>query len=397
MKSWKSKERNKPGVIIIEGHVQGLSNLRTLGQAGIPTYVVDKSICLAQFSRYCGKFFKCPDFESDEFAYFLIEIAKKESLTGWMLLPSNDHAVLNISRHKSMLSEYYNIVGYEINVILNIYDKVKLIEFAKESEIPVPLTWSFNSIDEISKASIEYPVIVKGRFGLTFFKLFGKKAFTANNKKELNEIFKMITLKSDAREVFTQQLIEYSGIKCPVSFTALCLDGEPKTYWMGQKLREHPFKFGTATLAQSVYIEDCHRYAIKLLKGLNYSGVCEIEFLYNDKTNRYELIEMNPRTWLWVGLAKYCGVNFPLLLYDIVNKHQVEFPQSYSLDIKWVNWITDSVTSAKALLLRKMNLKDYFLSLRGRKVKAILSLRDILPGLIVIPLSIYLAKKRNII
>jgi D-aspartate ligase len=82
---------NTSGAIIIEGHVQGLSNTRSLGEAGIPVFVVDKVNCLARYSRYCRKFFRCPDFIEDAFADFLIDLAEKENLKDWVLIPSNDH------------------------------------------------------------------------------------------------------------------------------------------------------------------------------------------------------------------------------------------------------------------------------------------------------------------
>jgi len=47
----------KPGAIIIEGHVQGLSNTHALGAAGIPVVVVDTANCIARYSRYCKGFF----------------------------------------------------------------------------------------------------------------------------------------------------------------------------------------------------------------------------------------------------------------------------------------------------------------------------------------------------
>ena len=49
------------GAIVIEGHVQGLSNTRSLGELGIPVYVLDVSHCLAQYSKYCTKYFRCPN------------------------------------------------------------------------------------------------------------------------------------------------------------------------------------------------------------------------------------------------------------------------------------------------------------------------------------------------
>src|SRR5450759_1595127 len=90
-------KKDLPGVIVIEGHVQGLANTRALGKAGIPVIVVSEHNCLARYSRYCKKFFKCPGYLSSEFIHFLIQMALSEGIQGWVLLPSNDHAVFNIS------------------------------------------------------------------------------------------------------------------------------------------------------------------------------------------------------------------------------------------------------------------------------------------------------------
>ena len=59
----------KPGVIIIEGHVQGLSNVRALGEHGIPVWVIDKSNCVARYSKYCQNFAICPEYESTSFIF----------------------------------------------------------------------------------------------------------------------------------------------------------------------------------------------------------------------------------------------------------------------------------------------------------------------------------------
>src|SRR6056297_2905832 len=131
---------NKPGAVIIEGHVQGLSNTRSLGEMGVPVYVVDKTNCIARYSKYCKKFFRTPDFIRDEFADFLIELAKKENIEDWVLIPSNDHAVYTISKHKEKLEQYYKVITPGLDIIERIYDKMQLINLAKQNNIPVPVT-----------------------------------------------------------------------------------------------------------------------------------------------------------------------------------------------------------------------------------------------------------------
>lgn len=387
---------NKPGAIIIEGHVQGLSNTRSLGEAGIPVYVVDKTNCIARYSKYCSQFFLCPDFSSDEFAFFLEKLALKENIRGWLLLPSNDHAVYTLSKHKKLLEKYYKLITPGLDIIENIMDKTRLIEIAKKCGVPVPVTRIFSSPDE-SPGEMNFPVLTKGRYGLSFYKTLGKKAFLANNASELNTQLAGIEQKYSLSECFTQELIPSDGSNKTISFTAFCEKGEIKTCWMGQKLREHPPEFGTATLAESIYSPACYEQSALLLKKLNYEGICEVEYLLDPRSGEYKLIEINARTWLWVGLAKACGVNFAKIAWEFVNGLPVDYPQNYTLGLKWRNSLTDGFIVMQSLLKTKLSLKTYFRSLKGKIIPAVYSPRDLKPGFMLLVLSLYLARKRNIL
>lgn len=172
--------QNKPGVIIIEGHIQGLSNARALGEFNIPVYVVDKSNCIARYSKFCSKFFYCPDYIKDEFAYFLIDLAEQEKLSGWLLLPSNDHAVITLSKHKKKLQKYYKLITPDQEIIKNIYDKALLLKIAQSSGIEIPETIYFETYDDPLPGTLNFPLITKGREGLSFYKN-GQKSFLCTN------------------------------------------------------------------------------------------------------------------------------------------------------------------------------------------------------------------------
>ena len=108
------------GAMVLEGHVQGLSNTRSLGELGIPVYVLDQSNCLARYSRFCTKFFRCPPFQSEGFVPFLIELAKKESLHGWYLIASNDHIVEQLSNNYQKLVPFYKMLVPETSILQQI-------------------------------------------------------------------------------------------------------------------------------------------------------------------------------------------------------------------------------------------------------------------------------------
>lgn len=362
---------NSRGAIIIEGHVQGLSNVRSLGEKGIPVYVVDKDKCIARHSKYCKKFFLSPDYQSDKFADFLLELAKVEGIKDWVLIPSNDHAVYTISRNRDRLAEYFKVITPELSVVENIYDKKQLLLLAEKCGVPIPKTIYFQSQNDSVPESLPFPALTKGRNGLSFYKVLGKKAFLADNELELKAQLKRIGTAYEIDKTFTQELIPFDGNNKTISFTAFCDKGEIKTYWMGVKLREHPLRFGTATYAQSVRVEEFYAQSIPLLRALNYTGVCEVEYLLDPRDKKYKLIEINPRTWLWVGLAKACGVDYAKLIYDFVNGNEIKYPTNYKVGLNWINPVSDFVFSTYAILRLKLKVKSYLKSLCTNNINAL--------------------------
>lgn len=381
----------KTGAIVIEGHVQGLSNTRSLGELGIPVYVLDVVHCLAQHSKYCTKYFRCPPFNSEEFISFLIELAQKEGLHQWFLIGSNDHIVENLSLHKDVLSPYYTMLVPEKEQLYNIINKAHLLEIASKCGTSIPATCYIDTLQEVNH--FRFPLLIKGCYGLSFYKATHQKAIQVNNIQELEQTIN--SLKSLQDDVMIQELIPFSENNRVVSFTCFAVNGEIKTYWMGQKLREHPIKYGTATMSQSVFLLEVLKEAKPLVKALNYTGCCEIEFMLDERDGLYKLIEINPRTWLWVGLAKACGVDYAKMMYRFANKMETQYPTHYELGLKWRNSVTDFVFGIKAVLTHHISIKQYVSSLSGKIVHAIWQWNDIKPGLVFPFMTFYIAKKRR--
>lgn len=382
------------GAIVIEGHVQGLSNTRSLGEHGIPVYVIDRNNSIARYSKYCKKFFYCPDYLSEDFIPFLIQLAQKEDLKGWTLIPSNDHAVYSLSLKKKELEQYYKVSAPDFDIVENTYDKVKLLEKARKCGIPIPLTYLFDNSERLNTKDIIFPLITKGRYGLSFYKATGSKVLLSENEEQLKQNFALISLYG-IENTFTQELIPSDDRNKTISFTAFCVDGIIKAHWTGVKLREHPIQFGTATFAESIYNQQCYNQSVILLGSLNFTGVCEVEYLYDPRSDQYKLIEINARTWLWVGLAKACGVDYATIIYNYHNSINNDYPDKYLTGIKWVNYITDFMFSVIALMKGKLNIRDYLSSFKGKKVFAVFSRNDILPGLMFLYLSFYILIKRR--
>ncbi len=378
----------KNGAIIIEGHIQGLSNTRSLGELNIPVIVMDTTNCLARYSKYCKHFFKCPPFNSNELADFLIKIAKEMNLKDWVLVPSNDHAVITIAQNRTMLSEYYKFCVPDSDCLNLICDKSQLMKLCGEINIPHPQTFSSYDLEkEIN--NIKFPVIIKGKKGLTFYKTTGKKAIQAKNITQLNQQINTLPDKCDPESIIIQEIIPDHNKNKTISFAAFCIEGTIFAKWTGIKIREHPHTFGTATFCSSVFITKLDESSQKLMQKLKYTGVCEIEYIFDPTDNTYKLIEINPRTWLWVGLAKKNGVNFAQLLYYYLNKIPLPNTPITIKQHKWIHLMTDIPYSLLALAKFRLSPVSYFKSFLGKIHGAIFSYEDIKP-LIVAPFLMFL-------
>ncbi len=350
-----------PGVVIIEGHIQGLANARMLGSKGIPIIVIDKGNCLARYSRFCSKYFRCPDYLSEGFIGFLERLAIAEGLKNWLLLPSNDHAVYNIASHREKLQKYYQIITEELCVIEKIYNKKSLLELAQNIKIPIPYT-VLPGMQGFTLSKIKYPALIKGNNGLNFYRKFQRKAFLVESEPDLIRIVKLIEAKSIEQEYFIQELIP-PGTNT-ISSTVFCVKGIVYAYWMGEKLREHPIRFGTATCCRSMFEPSILDQTRLLVKELGYTGVCEVEWLLDTRDNKYKLIEINARTWLWVGLAGKCGINYPVMIYDYIHKGMIPVQSEYELGRNWINLYTDLFYSVSRLLHRLDKAKNIIATYR---------------------------------
>lgn len=340
------------GIIIIEGHVQGLSNARSASEMGLPVWVMHNGSCIAKHSTSCSKFYQCSPYQSEEFIKELVHLGKKNELRNWLLIPSNDYAVLNLSKHKNELSPFYLTFSSDISILENIVNKKSLLTLAKGKGIAIPKTYSLRFLEEIKKTEIGFPVITKGIIGQDFYKQVGRKAVISNSKEEFIINIHDISKKIELKETFTQELIsnKNSNHNTTLSVCCLCVKGKVLNIWMGEKLNQHPVAFGTATLTRSIFCKELGEPSKKLMSELNYTGICEIEWLYNSKQEQYNLIEINPRSWLWIELAKASGMNFIKDMIDHLNQEKIEQNRKYETNVYWYNPITYYPYKAIALI-----------------------------------------------
>ncbi len=95
----------------------------------------------------------------------------------------------------------------------------------------------------------------------------------------------------------------------------IAVDGTVLGLFSGRKLRQSPPGVGTCRVGEAVWVQDNVDAALRLLRAFEFHGVSQVEFKRDPRDGRYKLMEINPRLWLWHGLAAALGVDFARIAY----------------------------------------------------------------------------------
>ena len=386
---------NKPGAVITGGDFQGLGVLRTLAEKDIPIILLDSDHCISRYSRVKKKFIKSPSpADAESYRDFLIDLAKRENINGWVIFPNSDEAVYVLSRYKEILENYYKIPTPCWEVIKNVYIKKETYHVAEKNGIPIPKMYNTDSLEQLMASDLQYPLVIKPSIRDHFYNKTKIKAFRINNREELIKTYQRVRDVIDPEEILIQDFIP-GGPKNLYSFCPFFKNGKVVIGVAGRRARQHPMDFGHAsTYVELVDIPELRSLAEKFLGLIDFYGIGEVEFMQDPRDHQFKLIEVNPRVWGWHTLAVAAGINLPYLLYQDMIGEKIEVSTSCK-QVKWVRLTTDIPTVFLEIVKGKMKIRDYIASMRGKKTDAVLSLKDPLPFLAEMALIPYLWVKRG--
>jgi len=386
---------NQTGAVIIGGDFQALGAIRSLAENNTPIFLIDHEFSISRFSSYVkNRVQNYSLLSSENFADYLIEIAKKEKLKGWVLFPNNDEIVKLISINREKLRQWYKVPVASWEIVQKFYYKQNAYRIAESISIPIPKMYENANLEELLVSNIKYPIVLKPTFKEDYYPVAKKKAIRIDNQEQLIKEYKLMSSIIDHSNIVVQEMIE-GGPKKLFSYVTF-FDGEKCVAGMSaNRLRQHPMDFGQATTyAESVEIPEIAEMAERLLREMDYFGIAEVEFMKDDKENVYKFIEINGRIWGWHTLAKAAGVNLPYITFQHMIGEKIEATKPID-DVKWIRLITDIPTVLKEVVSGRMNLKEYLKTIRGKKEYAVFSFKDPLPFFIELIMIPYLWLKRG--
>jgi predicted ATP-grasp superfamily ATP-dependent carboligase len=342
----KINSREVPGALVFNCHITGLAVARSLGRRGVPVIGLDRDESgFGLHSRYTTVAGRCPYPLDDErgFIDLLMEIGSTLKQRA-VLFPCLDEWVFAAARHAKELGEYFILPFSDIETVERILDKNLLYRKCEERRIPIPRTFYVGEqTPEQIAAEISFPCIVKPALQREFTNEFGEKVLRA----ETREDFLLLCRRAGHHPLLAQEIVGAG----PDSFFSLCSyigrDGQAKGVFVGRKLEQYPPDFGTACLVDSRYIEEIVERGVDILRDFGYHGISEVEFIYDEPTRDFKLLDINTRVWKWIGLPMRAGIDLPWLAYADAVYGDVEAAGRQLDSLRWV-YLKDYIALRRA-------------------------------------------------
>lgn len=387
-------DRQQVGALVVGGDHPGLGVARSLGRRGIRVYVVEDQFSVSDYSRYAEKVIRVNDIrDEDATAEAVLEVGKKYGLEGWVLIPTRDETVAAFARHRDRLAKFFRMTTQEWDIVQWAWDKNKTYKFAEMQGIPVPGTWTVRNVDELETLYPRLPLAIKPAIKENFFYATGAKAWRANTPSELRELFTRAAAQISCDEIMIQEIVPGDG-STQYSYCAFAINGEPHSTLVAKRLRQHPREFGrAATYVETVECADVEELSRKFIKALNYHGLMEIEYKYDERDQKYKLLDANARAWGFHSLGLAAGVDFPYLLYaDQFGERPM--PARAKSGVGWLRLVTDVPTVITQVATGYLPVRDFFSSLKHAGMESVFALDDPMPSVAEIAMLPYLIFKK---
>jgi D-aspartate ligase len=374
------------GALVVGGNLNGLSIARSLGRHSVPVWVASPpNVRLASFSRYTRRTLPWPTGDDETQVEYLLEIAARNNLDQWVLYPTSDKSAALLSRFHAELSRRYRVSTPTWNVLRWAYDKRLTYRLAADRKVDYPTTFYPLTDTDLKSVNCEFPAILKPAAHPSINRLSEDKAWRVANPEELLVRYR------EARElmppdlILVQEMIPGNGAS-QFSFAALCCEGKTIASLTARRTRQYPIDFGySSSFVETFDVPEIVAPSQRLLEAIGYTGIVEVEYKYDFRDRRFKLLDINPRLWTWSPLGGRAGMDFPYLLWKMMQGMPVE-AQRAPAGVRWVRMSTDVPAAFQEMLRGRLKLREYLQSLHGPLQFALAAADDPFPALMDLPI-----------
>jgi predicted ATP-grasp superfamily ATP-dependent carboligase len=306
---------SSPAVVLNPGTAGvGVIHALSLGGVDIVTVGRDWPPLLGRLSRFPKRRFTYRPRQGETLSDCLARIAGDFDGKG-VLFPAIDVDLEAILLARDALSERYHVPAAP-HIGADIFAKNWQYEIARRVGVPIPLSMRFHAGETPDLAGYRFPLIIKPS---SRTEAVGGRAFrlqVVDDRQQLDRFLERLARDHHGREFQLAENIPGDPSHLVTVGAYGDRNGRVLRTYTGRKRSQHPYTHGDASIAETLALPDVVvGYARALLEEARFHGISQVEFKYDARDDLYKLLEINGRSWSWIMLAAFSGVNLPLIQY----------------------------------------------------------------------------------
>ena len=300
-------------VLVLGSGTQGLAIAHSLKKSGNNVVLLtSEKHNYADLSRYVDKKIRLHNININDDSKLLNEllsVIKEEQID--TLIPMGDTIAQFISQYKSELLNSVMIEVPDFDVFMRGYDKCQLMMLCDKNGYPHPKTLDLSN--QIIKDSLElfnfsYPAMLKPNLTTG-----GRGMVKIDNFEQLKRIYP--TLHEQYGDYHLQQFIRPGGRQIKVQ---LYVNGSKELVASSviEKKRWYPVEGGSNCCAVSIRDDSLADMCYRILLDLNWLGFADFDLIEDPSTNRFLVMEINPRVPACIKSPIVAGINWGQVIID---------------------------------------------------------------------------------
>jgi len=298
------------------GGPSSVSVLRSLGRSGVHTIAVSEQPDPPGFrSRYCDEAVRVPSPADDLLGYrdALLELARGGDVR--TILPLREADVYVLATWREAFAEHVAPLWPDAETLRVAHDRVLLDEAARAAGVPAPETLPLDAVETWDRERF-----VKARYAILADAYLddlppGESRVESATRHLLpGEEPDVDAIAAEMGHVPIAQRYLPGG---EYALWALYDEGEPVATCQKRQLRAYKYAGGTSVTRETVFVPEIERLGRALLDHLDWHGLASVQFIGDERTGEFSLLEINPRAWLSLPCAVQAGADFPAYFWRV--------------------------------------------------------------------------------
>lgn len=305
-----------------------VSCVRSLGSKNVRTVVAteDPVGSAAGASKYCDETVRVPSPHDNILAYknALLSFAGRDDINA--IIPAREEDAFVLSKYRSEFANHVAPIWPPFETLATVQDGIALAEVARDLDIPVPETTTFDEVTDWDRE-----LILKARYSI-LTDSYVDFLEPENCEGQIPPVHHSPGPPPDRDAVLDRMLghvplvQSYVPIDSEYSVRAMYDEGEAVATSVRKQIRGMSYAGGVSVFRELVENERVETLAKRLLDHLEWHGLATVQFIKTDGADSYTLLEVNPRIWTSLPLDVQAGADYPYFYWLLATdeREQIE-------------------------------------------------------------------------